>query len=72
VDVSKAFDSLNHNILVMKLRHYGIKGVVLDWFVSYLANRFHYTYVNNVSSSIVPITHGVLQGSTEPFYICCT
>ena len=42
VDVSKAFDSLNHNILISKLQHYGVCGTALKWFESYLTSRLSF------------------------------
>ena len=63
IDLSKAFDTVNHNILIRKLEHYGIRGVALQWFLNYLSNRKQYVYYNNVSSSLQGITCGVPQGS---------
>lgn len=64
IDFSKAFDTIDHNILIDKLERYGIRGNVLDLFRSYLSNRKQCVIVNNVISDILPVTSGIPQGST--------
>ena len=63
IDLQKAFDTVNHSILLKKLEHYGIRGTVLDWFSSYLSNRKQFVSVNGATSDHTTITCGVPQGS---------
>ena len=63
IDLQKAFDTVNHTILLQKLSHYGIRGTSLLWFQSYLTGRQQYVSVNNHSSQLGGITCGVPQGS---------
>ena len=53
MDISKAFDCINHKILLMKLEQYGIIGAALKWFTSYLELRSQYTNINNMNSERV-------------------
>lgn len=63
MDLSKAFDTLNHDILLYKLKYYGIVGPALELFKSYFKNRKQYVELENVKSSFINITTGVPQGS---------
>ena len=63
IDLRKAFDTVNHEILLLKLEHYGIRGITVDWFKSYLSNRKQFVYINGISSSLEDISCGVPQGS---------
>ena len=63
LDFRKAFDCIDHNILLQKLYHYGYRGPIHRLLQSYLSNRYQYTVVNGQTSSNRLITHGVPQGS---------
>ena len=63
MDFSKAFDTVNHEILMSKLQHNGIRGTTLSLFKSYLSNRKQYVSIKNFSSSMSYITLGVKQSS---------
>jgi retron-type reverse transcriptase len=63
LDLSKAFDSISHSNLLMKLDHYGVRGISLKWVKSYLSNRKQYTEVNKGKSTTLSVEYGVPQGS---------
>ena len=61
--MKKAFDTVDHHILLQKLEHYGIRGVANEWFSSYLKNRAQFVSIDNVSSTIKELLTRVPQGS---------
>ncbi len=63
LDVSKAFDSLSHEVLLFKLQCYGFRGIVYKWFESYLSARMQYVECNGVKSRLRLLRTGVPQGS---------
>ena len=63
MDLIKAFDILDHAILISKLVHYGIRGITLNWFKGYLYGRLQFTCFNSVCSRTQRIKYGVPQGS---------
>jgi len=63
VDLQKAFDTVDHDILLHKLNHYGVRGVENNWFKSYLYERRQFVCINGVKSEEVVMHYGVPQGS---------
>ena len=61
--ITKSFDTVDHHTLLVKLNHYGIRGVSNDWFKSYLSNRSQYVSINGYDSGLAAINCGVAQGS---------
>jgi len=63
LDLSKAFDTIDHTILINKLRHYGIRGTTNAWFSNYLSGRYQCVSINGTKSDFKEIQCGVPQGS---------
>ena len=63
LDLSKAFDSINHQKLLMKSRSLGVSGMALAWFDSYLTDRKQKERINSSLSITLGLKHGVPQGS---------
>ena len=63
LDLEKAFDTVNHNILLSKLHRCGTRGKANDWFKSFLVTRNQYTSINDTNSTSEKVMDGVPQGS---------
>ena len=63
VNFQKAFDTVDHQILIQKLNYYGIRGIANNWFCSYLQNRTQFVSINDFGSNVNAICCGVPQGS---------
>ena len=73
-DLSKAFDTIDHTILLDKLCRYGIRGITLNWFKHYLNDRKQFVSYNNITSVSMKVSCGVPQGSIlgPLLFIFCT
>lgn len=69
LDLSKAFDIVNHSLLLQKLEHYGIRGIVLDWFKNYITKRYQCVRYNNEISDKAEISCGVPKDLC--WVLCC-
>ena len=63
IDLSKAFDTVNHDVLVQRLKCCGITGHALDWFINYLSNRTQCVMADGCKSESIEVCSGVPQGS---------
>ena len=63
IDLKKAFDTVDHNILLKKMDHYGVRGTENSWFTNYLSDREQFVTINGADSGIVKTLCGVPQGS---------
>ena len=63
IDLQKAFDTLNHGVLLEKIKYFGFQKAVMKWFDSYLSSRKFYVCIDNVFSEAGTLKYGVTQGS---------
>ena len=63
MDLKEASDTIEHDILLSKLEHYGIRGLANEWFKSYLSNRKQYLSINGYDFNLADVKSDVLQGS---------
>ena len=68
LDMSKAFDSVDHNMLLQRILNLGVSSAVHKWFKSYLSDRWQYVRIGTTSSAPVALSYGIPQGSVlSPF-----
>ena len=59
IDLSKAFHTVDHKLLIRKLNHYGIRGTALQWFIEYLTNHKQYVCINKINSKLAHVRCGI-------------
>ena len=70
-DLSKAFESVDHSILLKKISNIGVSNKALSWFESYISDRKQFVCIGSAVSKVLPSTHGVLQGAIlSPLLFC--
>ncbi len=62
-DLQKAFNTIDHKLLLIKLQKYGIRGLAHDWLTCYLQDRYEYVHINKANAECLKVTCGVPQGS---------
>ena len=62
IDLKKAFDTVDYNILLSKLHYYGIRDLANNWFSSYLSSRKQFVSINGFSARTQSLGYGVTQG----------
>ena len=63
IDLKKAFDTVNHNLLIKNLEINGIRSIVFKWLVSYLTKKTQSVYIDDAKSDLLEVVCGVPQGS---------
>ena len=63
LEFAKAFDTVDHNVLLSKLKAYGVSGQLLTWLANYLSGRLQRVVIDSATSQLAPVTSGVPQGS---------
>ena len=63
IDLKKAFDTVNHDLLIDKLEYYGIRGIAQEWLKSYLKDRKQFVQIDECASTLLSVICGVPQGS---------
>ena len=63
MDIVKAFDTIPHNRLKLKLQWYGITGITIQWISSFLTTRHQRVVIDNTFSSLTAVTSGIPQGT---------
>ena len=70
IDLRKAFDTVNHDIFLFRLRHYGVIGAELRQYKSYVSNRHQYCSLSDSYSDLALVISGIPQGSC--YALCCS